>query len=223
MEFALISFIQPNNRPTDRQCVAIGRIASAWAVVEYLMERTLTRLALSPSLLGYVLTDKLGPDNRIEAIKSLITAHRTKYNCVLVADEILAEISALLPTLKLMKSDRNFAVHSVWSSTGEHWLSHFDIAAAARSGKDMSAGTPEKTADLETFANSIQLISDKLWAVSFKLPQIDPTLLEKLRKLEQPAHRPESARSARQLRPRSWAQLPPDNPPPKPKRGRKRK
>jgi hypothetical protein len=103
------------------------------------MERILGRLAFVPSLLGYILTDRLGPDNRIGAMHSLIEVHKIKYPGLIDA-ELLTEIQEYLPSLSALKGDRNYIVHSVWSKASETQLSHFDISATARSGIDIEGG-----------------------------------------------------------------------------------
>src|SRR5437867_317268 len=115
MAAASATFIPEQHRLTRRQFAAIGRVAVTWSEVEWCMESILARLALAPSLLGYVLTDKLGPDYRLSAIKSLLHVHRTKYANDLVDAGVLSAISDLLPAIRKMKDARNFIVHSVWS------------------------------------------------------------------------------------------------------------
>jgi hypothetical protein len=216
----LNTFIQPENRLTDKQYAAVGRVAVTWSLMEYLMERTLGRLAMSPSLIGYVVTDRLGPDNRISAIKSLINVHRVRYGSELVPESVLAGIEALLTTLFQMKADRNFVVHSVWSKSGEDHLSRIDIAGAARSGLSTSSGSGHGLRELEVFSGEIQKLCDKLFDLSSKIPRIDPALLAKLQKLEEPGHQPQSARSARLVQPRSYTMAEPPHSPPKKQRTR---
>lgn len=211
------SFILPKDRPTDRQCAAIGRVASTWAVVELGMERILTALSLTPSLLGFVLTDKLGPDNRINAIRSLISVHEGKYGCELVDQVTLGRIRFLTTVLAKMKEDRNFIVHSVWTQNGPEHMGRTDITAAARSGRDRSAGPAERISDIEAFANEVQKASDELWRLARQLPTADAPLLDKLRKRELGNLRRPADQATRQYQRRSYAVLraPPLAPAPK--------
>jgi len=201
------SFILPKDRPTDRQCAAIGRVAAKWAVVELGMERVLGSLSLSPSLLGFVVTDKLGPDNRISAVHSLITVHEEKYGGELIDASVLKELKGLFKTLAKMKIDRNFVVHSVWTQSGADHMSRTDITAAARSGRDRSAGPAERVAEIEQFANEIQKASDQLWRLARQLPAVDAPLLDKLHKREQRNRLRTDAQSTRQYQRRSYTQL----------------
>lgn len=134
------TFIPPKDRLTERQCAAIGRVAVTWAVVELMIERLIARLSLAPSLMGYVMTDKLGPDNRISAIGSLLTVHRQKYADEFVGTDTRLAIKALLPLIKSAKGDRNYIVHSVWAAVNDNWMSRLDLSDAARSGIDFSVG-----------------------------------------------------------------------------------
>ncbi len=201
------TFIQPKNRLTTRQCAAIGKVATNWSLLEFLMERVLGRLAFVPSLLGYVLTDKLGPDNRIGAIESLLTVHRRKYGQVLVDETTLTEIATLMKIIKKMKADRNFVVHSVWGAAGSDLISNIDIGAAARSGYDFAVGEPERVSDIEQFADTIQTACDHLFQLGNQISEPDAVLLDKLRKQEQRSRRAPSSESTRQYRRRSYTTL----------------
>lgn len=201
------TFLGENSRPTDRQCTAIGRVAATWSVLEYLMERTLARLALAPSLLGYVLTDKLGPDNRIGAIESLIRVHGTKYGHKLIAADTLSELKSFLPTLKKMKGDRNYIVHSVWSDSGKGFASRMDISAAARSGHDASTIENERVEDWEKFAETIQKACDLLWKLSSQMPALDVALLDRLKKEEEQGRHRRDVRSTPLYRRRSYTAI----------------
>lgn len=215
-------FILPKDRPTQRQYAAIGRVAAAWAIVELGMERVLTALALTPSLLGFVLTDKLGPDNRINAIRSLIGVHEGKYGCELVDQVTLGRIRMLIAILAKMKEDRNFVVHSVWSQSGPEHISRTDITAAARSGRDRSAGPAERVADVESFADEVQKASDELWQLARLLPSVDAPLLDKLRKRELGNFRRPGDQATRQYQRRSYTQLRPPPAPPKQQKKQRR-
>jgi hypothetical protein len=198
------SFILPKDRPTDRQYAAIGRVAATWSVVELALERILSGLALAPSLLGFVLTDKLGPDNRINAIRSLIGVHQEKYGCELVDEPILTELKTILKTIAKMKEDRNFVVHTVWSQAGADHLGHINISAAARSGRDYSSGPAERLVDIEVFADEIQKAADRLWQLARQIPAVDALLLDKLQNRERTNRRLPHSHSTRQYQRRAY-------------------
>jgi len=202
------SFILPKDRPTERQYAVIGRVAATWSVIELAMEQILSRLSLAPSLLGFVLTDRLGPDNRINAIRSLIRVHEQKYGRELVDQATLTDLSALLKVIAKMKEDRNFVVHTVWNQAGPDHLGHTDISAAARSGRDHSAGPAERVSEIEDFADELQKAADRLWQLARKLPSVDAPLLDRLHKREQNNRRRPFAQSTRQYQRRSYTKLP---------------
>jgi hypothetical protein len=198
---------QPSGRLTDRQYAAIGRVAVLWAEAEWAMERILGRLGLVPSVLGYVLTDKLGPDYRIGAIRSLINVHKVKYHAKLVDADLLTEIRSYLPSLLAMKSDRNYVVHSVWSKANETNLSRFDIGATARSGLDISAGPCQRIEAIEGFAIEVEKAATLLWELGSRIPTVQPTSLEKLNELELRNRGLPIAQSTRLIPPKSFARL----------------
>jgi len=204
-------FIQKKDQPTERQYAAIGRVVATWSEVEFALESILSRLALTPALLGFVLTDKLGPDNRIGAIKSLIHVHQTKYAGVLVDQGALAQISGLLKTVRKMKDDRNFIAHTVWSRATDDFMSHFDATEAARSGQDFSAGPAERLADIEAFGAEVRKLADRLWHLGRLIPGPDAALLNKLHAQEHQSRRRPPDQSTRQYQRRSYGGLPEDD------------
>jgi hypothetical protein len=145
--------------------------------------------------------------------------HRVRYGSELVPEDVLTAIESILPTIFQMKSDRNYVVHSVWSELGENYLSRIDITGAARSGLSTSSGSGHSLVAMEVFAGEIQKMCDKLLDLSSKIPRIGPALLDKLQRLEQPGHRPQSARAMRIAQPRSYT---PAEPPPRQKKKRRR-
>lgn len=200
-------FLESKDRLTDRQYAAIGRVAVLWSEAEWALERILERLVLAPSLLGYVLTEKLGPDNRIAAIRSLINVHKIKYHSKLISEELLLAIRGYLPSLARMKRDRNHIVHSVWANAGEDHLSRFDISETARSGMDFSAGPCDRITDLEEFGKEIEKAANLLWQLGTRIPILDATLLEKLHEQERHNRRLPYAQSTRQFQRRSYERL----------------
>lgn len=174
-------FREPKDRLTDRQCAAIGRVAAVWSEIEFAMERILSRLAMAPSLLGYVLTAKLGPDNRIVTIQTLLKVHKNKYRSSLVGHDVLADIGELLKPLRKLKDRRNFIIHSVWIKISDAYLSRFDIDASAPS---IRVGYNEKLADIEKFADEIEELSNRLWDLGSRIPAIGAALLDRLNELD---------------------------------------
>jgi hypothetical protein len=195
-----------DDRLTVRQYAAIGRVAALWSEVEWAMERILSRLAIVPSLLGYVLTDKLGPDNRINAIYGVINVHKLKYPGLLDA-VLLTEIEEYLPALSTMKGDRNYIVHSVWARASEHELSRFDIASTARSGANLEIGVCQPIKAIEDFADQVEEATKLIWELGARIPTAQPALLERLHKQESDNRRRPGGAAVRQLQPKSFGRL----------------
>jgi hypothetical protein len=198
---------QPSGRLTDRQAAAIGRVAVLWAEAEWAMQRLIGRLAQVPSLLGYILTDKIGPDNRIGAIRSLINVHKVKYQSKLIDEDLLTEIADYMTSIGNLKDDRNFVVHSVWAYASDTHLSRFDIAATARSGMDSQSGPCERVNAIESFGEEIEKAVKLLWSLSARVPTIQPASLQKLYELESGSLRGPVPVATRLLQPKSFARL----------------
>jgi hypothetical protein len=201
------TFIQPQNRPTERQRAAIGTVATMWSVMELLIERLIARLSLAPSLMGYVLTNRLGANDRTSAIDSLLTIHRQRYRDEFLGSETRVAIKSMLPKITTMREDRNSIVHSVWVNLGSDLMARMNISAAARSGKDMSTSKPDSVTDIEGFAVTIQTACDQLHSLTNRIPSIDATWLDKLQKREQQNRRANSPRSMYEFRRRPYTKL----------------
>ncbi len=199
-------FMDASDRLTERQHAAIGRVAVLWSEVEWAMERILTRLALVPSLLGYVLTDKLGADNRIKAIRALIEVHKIKY-AGLIDDALLTEIQEYLASLGTMKDDRNYIVHSVWAKASETELSRFDISTTARTGADIEIGACQSLKSIEDFAEQVEEAAKLVWELGARIPTAQPALLGKLHELEQSNRRRPGGAVVHQFQPKSFHRL----------------
>jgi hypothetical protein len=201
------TFIQPQDRPTERQRAAIGTVATTWSVLELLIERLIARLSLAPSLIGYVLTNRLGAGDRMSAIDSLLTIHQQRYRDEFVGPETRIAIKAMLPKITTMREDRNSIVHSVWVNLGSDLVAKMNISATARSGKDMATSQAENVTDIEAFAVTIQTACDQLHSLINRIPSIDATWLDKLQKREQQTRRANSPRSMHEVRRRSYTKL----------------
>ena len=155
----------------------------------------------------------IGRDNIIGAIRSLINVHAVKYHAQLVDQALLAEIKGYLPCLKIMKQDRDYIVHSMWSKANETSLSRLDFAATARSGLDFSAGVCPRIEPVEEFAQELEKAATLLWELGARIPTIQPASLKKLHELETDNRRDPATQSVRQVQPRSFAQLQREPPP----------
>jgi len=200
-------FLRTEDRLTSRQYAAIGRVTALWSEADAGLERVLDRLALIPSILGYILTDKINPNNRIEMIYALINVHRGKYRNKLVDDTLLAEIEDYLPSIGWIKSDRDFVAHTVWIKASETELSRHDITAAARSGQDFSTSFCDRVADIEKFGDEVEKAANLLWNLGSRLPVIDAALLGKLLQLEHDNRRSPSLQGTRLIPRKAFAHL----------------
>jgi hypothetical protein len=161
-------------------------------------------------MLGYVLTDKLGPDNRIGAVKSLITIHRKTYECRIISADTLTALDALLRSIEKLKGDRNYVVHTVWSKANdEHMIPH-NMTAAIRSGAIYSSGEGEHVADIEELGATIEKAAARLWQLNSRIGLIDGPLLGRLQTQERRNRRKPYAQLEHQFQRRSYTRLQPD-------------
>jgi hypothetical protein len=107
-------------RLTAAQCEAIGRVAVNWSVVEYVLEVILVKLALGPYFPGLALTNNLGIDNRIGALKDLVAIHRLRYHSLIVPEVLLDKLADVAKQIASLKNRRNRVVHGVWFRENDH-------------------------------------------------------------------------------------------------------
>lgn len=100
--------------PTDAQFEAIGRVAANWAVLEFALELVILHLGLVPDHPGLALTNNLGIDNRLGALRTLIKVHKVRYRNRIIAEETLARLSSACRQIAELKDRRNKVIHYVW-------------------------------------------------------------------------------------------------------------
>ena len=95
--------------------IGIGTVTTAWAVFETAIQMALCELVQSPPALAQALTDDLGPDNRVKALKRLCASWAAA-----LRDDRDAErqtISAVADCAKWFernKAKRNQIIHYCW-------------------------------------------------------------------------------------------------------------
>jgi hypothetical protein len=179
------------SRLTDEQFEAIGRVTANSAVVEYALELILGRLALAPGFLALALTNSLNIDNRLEALKNLTFTHSTRYGGQFLPSDLLLELSALAKDIAKIKDRRNKIVHYVWFRSTDTMMyghkfkgrQHGDnpqtLAARAKarieSPDEMEDGTDlvYSVVKLKAFADKIDALSVRMFALLARLPDID--------------------------------------------------
>ena len=157
---------------THTQMIGIGSVISAWTVLEIATQQALCLLAQTPSVLGQALTDDLGPDARIRALKRLCDTW-----LAILGDERDEEKSAIAETSNVCrwfeqnKTKRNQIVHYFWLR-----ISDEEIVGSKYSTKPYAADKVQReryitmsTSDLTTFAKEVSERADSLLGLTLRL------------------------------------------------------
>jgi hypothetical protein len=165
------------SRPTAAQYEAIGRIAANWSIVEFAIESILARLARAPDFPALALTNDLSMDNRLTAMRNLIAAHRYRYACHLIPEELLAKLDSIPSEVSKAKELRNRITHLVWFRRSDTVLFGTKFKGKPPTGKRLEPHQLVKTVDeLNEFADELNRLGDSLFDVVAQLPETDETL-----------------------------------------------
>lgn len=152
--------------------IGIGSVASTWTILEIATQQALCLLAQTPSVLGQALTDDLGPDARIKALKRLCDTWLSVFG-----EDRDQEIAAINETLAVCrwfeqnKAKRNQIVHYFWLRKSDD-----EILGSKYSTKPLIADKVQRdryivmrTTDLTDFAKEISAQADALLGLTLRL------------------------------------------------------
>lgn len=150
---------------THSQLIGIASVVSAWAVLEGVLQHALVLLTQAPLALGQALTEDLGPDNRLKALKRLCQSWE-----IAMGDRYPEHLPTLSATAKIgnwiekNKVRRNQVVHWQWMRQSDEHLIGFKYSLKVGSRDKPSSGTfmTAQTGDMAAFAKQISAETDNL-------------------------------------------------------------
>jgi hypothetical protein len=159
----------------QRACVML--VLQGWSLLESFLQKLLTTLAQSPLLLGQALTEDLGPDHRIKALRRLANSWLWRLNPQVMGDAIghLHEVQELAKWIASNKDSRNQLVHWQWSALDNERLLCFKYTLRLPPGAadaDPEAYAETTLSNVLEFAEEIDAINDRLQAVTAALEQL---------------------------------------------------
>ena len=152
--------------------IGIGSVASTWTILEIATQQALCLLAQTPSTLGQALTDDLGPDARIKALKRLCDTWLSAFG-----EGREQEIAAINETLAVCrwfeqnKAKRNQIVHYFWlrKSDDEMLGSKYSTKPIAADKVQRERFITMTTIELTNFAKQISVQADNLLGLTLRL------------------------------------------------------
>ncbi|MES0016155.1 hypothetical protein [Mesorhizobium sp. M0036] len=184
------TFLQPHLRPTADQLQAIGRVTTAWSLVERVLGMVLSRLAMAPEYPATAITKDLGLDYQTKAIRTLIALHQERYRKQVIPSDTLEVLTNMLKELSKLRQERNIVVHTVWISSIPGTTLHSLRARPVTGSASASKPSEERTLDqINKLADDIQALADAMFIVVQFLPALDEGLIAKSLALN-PGHLP---------------------------------
>lgn len=120
--------------PTNKQLAAIGSVAVVWNWLDLAIENIIATLTKGDEMLVQALTEDLSPDNRLKAIRRLVTT----WEIVVKLDEnhrqILQEIGKIVTEVKKFKTDCNRFIYGIWNRVDDETMFRWKHHTAPRNG-----------------------------------------------------------------------------------------
>jgi hypothetical protein len=171
------TFIADHSRLTDEQTLAIGRVATSWAVLEHIIDMVLARLALAPAYPALALSVDLSIDNQLKAMKTLVGLHRERYRLEINSEKLLDAIAAMPTRIAKLKDERNLTIHTVWTRTGKSEFNKIGARPMTLSTASKNVGHKVLTLDhVNDLARKIQETADELFVLAQHLVAVDEPL-----------------------------------------------
>ena len=118
-----------NERLTDAQFAAIGKLVVEWSNIEFLLRLLLTRLLLTPAFPGWTFIDRLDVSRVQDAIEEAIPLHAHRYQHGILSEQVLDEISELNKRIVNLRTTRNKFAHFCWSRTTDDEIFWVNLTA----------------------------------------------------------------------------------------------
>lgn len=149
---------------THSQLIGIASVVSFWAVLEGVLQEALVKLTQSPLALGQALTEDLGPDNRLKALKRLcqswqiVMGHRHPEHT-----ETVAKVAAVGTWIEKNKNRRNQIAHWQWMRQSDQKVLGFKYTMKVGTVQNPTQSfLTANTSDFAEFAEQIKLKTEEL-------------------------------------------------------------
>jgi hypothetical protein len=163
----------------EEQRADVMLVIQGWSLLESFLQKLLTTLAQSPLLLGQALTEDLGPDHRLKALRRLADSWLWRLNPETMGEAIgqLREVKDLAKWIKSNKDSRNQLVHWQWGALDDEHLICFKYTLKPppqSADFDPEAFGRTTITDIIEFAREIDAMNDRLQNATEVLEQLPP-------------------------------------------------
>jgi hypothetical protein len=167
------TFLEGIFRPTASQLQAIGRVATSWSIIERIISMGIARLSMAPEFPLMAVTKELTANTQLKAFGVLVDLHGERYRDQIANVELVKELGETIGKIRILKDERNVAVHTVWVKKNEDTLTSLRSKPITAS-KSIDSPVVEKTiSELNKLADDIQKMADHLFILIQLLPSVD--------------------------------------------------
>ena len=197
-----------SGRLTEEQATAFADVITAWSLLELTLQKVLCVLAQAPLALGQALTEDLGPDNRIKALKRLAQTWKAvqRYNLTVEQRIALTDCLVLATWIAQVKARRNQIAHWNWLRQDDEEIFGFKYntrpsgSYADQNNRPQTHAT-ETVTTLDEFSEQISVAAHRLQLAS-ELLQTLPTWPRTRIEVNVEQERPESSGQSEPVPPR---------------------
>ena len=165
---------------THSQLIGIAHVVSSWAVLEGVLQHTLVTLTQAPLTLGQALTEELGADNRLNALKRLcqtwLIGMGDRYP---EHSAVIAKVDEIRKWTVAEKGLRNKIAHWQWvRQTDETVLGFKYTMKVSADPSTIQSFMTANTTDFAAFGNEIVKKTEELIELRAQLDSL-PTWLRR--------------------------------------------
>lgn len=159
---------------TEDHFIAIGKLVIEWSNIEFLLGVLLSRLLITPEYLGRTYTDELNALKIKNAINNAVEIHKYRYQCKIISDNELIEVSEINVRADKLRTLRNKFAHFCWTRVSDEEIFGTSFSGKIpKSKKNAKDFIKLKLSELVDAYNEAYEIVDKLTELIRRLPQLE--------------------------------------------------
>lgn len=159
---------------TDGHFKAIGKIVVEWTNIEFLLGVLLSRLLVTPEFLARSYTDHMSAVKLQESIKEGAEIHKHRYDCKLISENELEQITNINNRVTMLRSTRNKFAHFCWTRSNDEEIFGTNLSGGVPSGKKHKKSYITFTvSELSNFHKEAYELVDELSSLVQTLPEME--------------------------------------------------
>lgn len=158
---------------TDAQLRAVGFFLLEWSNVDVLLKMVLSRLLLTPDMLGRTFTDGVPSSAIDKKIRDAIDLHRYRYRS-LIGESALKKVLVLCDRASKVRSLRNKFAHFCWTRSHDEEIVGMNFSGAVPPSKKHDKGMAIiKLPDLIKYGQEAHALVEDISTLLKDLPALE--------------------------------------------------